>query len=85
MAAADKSSLSDFKGKDCGFVTEWLKSKVLHKLCSIFEGALESYIVKRVIRLLINFPVVGAFDHLKWTYNGAFERLFGSGRGKFEH
>ena len=59
MAEADKSSLSDFKGKDCGFVTEWLKSKVFHKLCTIFEGALESYIVKRVIRLLINFPVVG--------------------------
>ena len=28
-----------------------------------------------------NFPAVGAFDHQKWTYDGAFEQLFGSGRG----
>ena len=27
---------------------------------------------------------VGAFDHLEWTYNGAFEQLFGLGRGDFE-
>ena len=26
---------------------------------------------------------MGAFDHLEWTYNGAFEQLFGLGRGKF--
>ena len=24
---------------------------------------------------------MGAFDHLKWTYDGAFEQLFSSGRG----
>ena len=28
---------------------------------------------------------MGAFDHLKWTYDGAFEQLFGPGRGEFEH
>ena len=27
------------------------------------------------------FLGVGAFDHLKWTYDGAFEQLFSSGRG----
>ena len=27
---------------------------------------------------------MGAFDHLEWTYNGAFEQLFGLGRGEFE-
>ena len=27
---------------------------------------------------------VGAFDHLEWTYDGAFEQLFGLGRGEFE-
>jgi len=27
---------------------------------------------------------VGAFDHLKWSYDGAFEQLFGPGRGEFE-
>ena len=25
------------KGKDCGFVADWLKTKGLHKLCSVFE------------------------------------------------
>ena len=30
------------------------------------------------------FPGVGAFDHLEWTYDGAFEQLFGLGRGEFE-
>ena len=28
-----------------------------------------------------SFPGVGAFDHLEWTYDGAFEQLFGLGRG----
>ena len=27
---------------------------------------------------------MGAFDYLKWTYDGAFEQLFGLGRGEFE-
>ena len=27
---------------------------------------------------------MGAFDHLEWTYDGAFEQLFGLGRGEVE-
>ena len=27
---------------------------------------------------------MGAFDHLELTYDGAFEQLFGLGRGEFE-
>ena len=34
--------------------------------------------------LLKSFPGVGAFDNLEWTYNGAFEQLFGLGRGEFD-
>ena len=30
---------------------------------------------------LLIFPRVGAFDNLKWTYNGAFEQFFSLGRG----
>ena len=26
---------------------------------------------------------MGAFDHLKWSYDGAFEQLFGQGREVF--
>ena len=31
-----------------------------------------------------SFPGAGAFDHLEWNYDGAFERLFGLVRGEFE-
>ena len=35
----DKSNFDEFKGKDCVFVADWLKTKGLHrKLCSVFEG-----------------------------------------------
>ena len=27
---------------------------------------------------------MGSFDHLEWTYDGAFEQLFGLERGEFE-
>ena len=30
------------------------------------------------------FPGGGAFDHLEWTYDAAFEQLFDLGRGEFE-
>ena len=33
-----ETNLDEFKGKDCVFVAEWLKTKGLHKLCSVFEG-----------------------------------------------
>ena len=33
-----KTNFDEFKGKDCVFVAEWLKTKGLHKLCFAFEG-----------------------------------------------
>ena len=33
---------------------------------------------------LTSFPGVGAFDHLEWTYDGAFEQLFGLRSGESE-
>ena len=39
---------------------------------------------RSIIKLPKSFPGVGAFDHLEWTYDGAFEQLFGLGRGEFE-
>ena len=35
---AETSNFDKFKGKDCVFVADWLKTKGLHKLCSVFEG-----------------------------------------------
>ena len=34
---AETSNSDEFKGKDCVFVADWLKTKGLHKLCSVFE------------------------------------------------
>ena len=39
---------------------------------------------RSIIKATEKFPGVGAFDHLEWTYDGAFEQLFGLGRGEFE-
>ena len=36
------------------------------------------------IEATVKCPGVGVFDHLEWTYNGAFEQLFGLGTGEFE-
>ena len=35
---AETSNFDEFEGKDCVFVADWLKTKGLHKLCSVFEG-----------------------------------------------
>ena len=35
---AETSNVDEFKGKDCVFVLDWLKTKGLHKLCSVCEG-----------------------------------------------
>ena len=37
-----------------------------------------------IIKATEKFPGSGAFDHLEWTYDGAFEQLFGLGRGELE-
>ena len=34
----EMANSDEFKGKDCVFVADWLKTKGLHKLCSAFEG-----------------------------------------------
>ena len=89
-----KTSLHAFKAKDTRFVADWLKNKGLHKLCSVFECIQEPFILslafksvvsfRSIIKATEKFPGVGAFDHLEWTYDGAFEQLFGLGRGEFE-
>ena len=35
---AEMSNFDEFKGKDYVFGADWLKTKGLHKLCSVFEG-----------------------------------------------
>ena len=40
-----KTSLHAFRAKDTRFVADWLKSKGLHKLCLVFEGIQEPFIL----------------------------------------
>ena len=40
-----ETSLDVFKGRDYTFVADWLKSKGLHKLCSVFEGIKNQFIL----------------------------------------
>ena len=38
MAEIAETNFDEFKGTYCVFVADWLKTKGLHKLCSVFEG-----------------------------------------------
>ena len=92
-----KTSLHAFKANDVRIVADWLKSKGLHKLCSVFEGIQEPFPLSLACKSGVSrsiepglhtqlpehnksfrngFPGVGAFDHLEWTYDGAFEQKF---------
>ena len=51
-----KTSLHAFKAKDTRFVADWLKSKGLHKLCSVFEGIQESFILSLACKSVVYKP-----------------------------
>ena len=38
MAGTAETNFDEFKGKECVFVVDWLKTKGLDKLYSVFEG-----------------------------------------------
>ena len=38
MVEAAEANFDELKRKDCVFVAEWLKTKGLHKLCSVFDS-----------------------------------------------
>ena len=49
-----KTSLRAFKAKDTRFVADWLKSKGLHKLCSVLEGVQEPFILSLACKSVIH-------------------------------
>ena len=55
---AATSNFDEFKEKDCVFVADWLKTKGLHKLCSVFEGERFLFIVYKYV--LYNKPCLHA-------------------------
>ena len=53
---AETSNFNEFKGKDCMFVADWLKTKGLQKLCSVFEGVKDGFIFLACKYVLSNKP-----------------------------
>ena len=48
-----ETSLDAFKVKDTQFMEDWLKSKGLHKLCSIFEGIQEPFVLSLTCKSVV--------------------------------
>ena len=52
-----ETSLDDaFKAKDTRFVADWLKCKDLHKLCSVFEGIQEPFVLSSACKSVVYKP-----------------------------
>ena len=49
-----KTSLHAFKAKDTRFVADWLNSKGLHKLCSVFEGIQKPFTLSLVCKSVVS-------------------------------
>ena len=49
-----KTSLHAFKAKDTRFAADWLKSKGLHKLCSVFEGIQERFTLSLACKSVVS-------------------------------
>ena len=60
IETAETSNFDEFKGKDCVFVADWLKTKGLYKLCSVFEGVKERFIFIIYKYVLSNKPSLHA-------------------------
>ena len=68
-------------------MADWLKSKGLHKLCSVFEGIQEPFILclacKNVVYYTMSsyIPRAGAFDTWNGPMMGHFNSFSASGEG----
>ena len=47
------ASLDAFKAKDTRFEADWLKSKGLHKLSSVFEGIQELFVLSSAYKSVV--------------------------------
>ena len=55
-----------------------------HVTCYIIALQISLYGKKKKTEYCNNVPVKSRLKHLEWTYDGAFEQLFGLGRGEFD-
>ena len=57
-----ETSLDAFKEKDTRFVADWLKNKGLHKLCCVFEGIQEPFVLSLACKsCLLNHVYIHSF------------------------
>ena len=56
MAETAETNFDEFQRKDCIFVVDWLKTKGLQKLCSVFAGVKDLFIsiYVNVLKLFLN-------------------------------
>ena len=50
------TSLDAFKAKDTRVVADWLESKGLYKLCSVFEGIQEPFVLSSACKRVVYKP-----------------------------
>ena len=53
-----ETSLDAFKAKDTRFVADWLKS--LHKLCSVFEGIQEPFVLSSAWKSVVYYTIASS-------------------------
>ena len=57
-----ETSLDAFKTKDTRLVVDWMKKKGLHKLCSVFEGIQEPFILSLACKsVVLNHVYIHSF------------------------
>ena len=57
-----EASLDALKAKDNRFVADWLKSKGLHKLCSVFEDIQEPFVLSSACKsVVLNHVYIHSF------------------------
>ena len=49
-----ETNLDEFEAKDTRFVADKLKNKGLHKLCSVFEGIQEPFILSLACKSVVH-------------------------------
>ena len=76
-----KTSLHAFKAKDTRFMADWLKSKGLHKLCSVFEGIQEPFILSLACKSVVYKPCL----HTQLPEHNKSYRKVSLGVGAFDH
>ena len=70
-----KTSLHAFKAKDTRFVADWLKSKGLHKRCSVFEGIQEPFTLSLACKSVVSRSIKACLHTQLPEYNKSYRKV----------